>query len=231
MAELVEPPFGLRSESEFPIRIRHIGSSSAGMGWHTEIWNCDLPPGQHTGSFTFDFAVLEQKGQLVDASKVHLADYDNAVVRWRRMYDVTFEVVGGESVERVPDATMEATIKNAVHFTLGVQQLEQGRTMYGGRHGIILVDPLPVALSFSVYGRADGKEFELGSFASTANRSRIENVGFDALKHDPQAIFPSYDSIDIILRTITGPAERTVEIDSIWQGEVVIEKVPLRRAE
>ena len=228
MSKLVETPKQLRSD--FPERLRSIGGSRTAGTTSSQLWHCNLPPGQHVLSFKMDFVVVPQKqGEPFDGSKEGVSEFENALATWHKQFDVIVEVVDGDSIQRVPDPSLNGAIHDAIAITIGAQQLEKGRTSYGGKHGIVLVDPLPVAISFDVIGRVGENEHYLGSFASAANRSRIDNISFDALKNDPRSLFPNHDKIDLVLRTNPEPAERTVEIESVWEGEITIKDVSLER--
>ena len=75
---------------------------------------------------------------------------------------------------------------------------------------------------FEAFARINGKEYELGTIAVTANRQLGVGVGCRTLPAGP---IPEFD---LILRSSEKVAKDTIDLTQIWKGEIVIPHVKVK---
>jgi len=103
-----------------------------------------------------------------------------------------------------------------------------GGGTFGGRNGMIIIDAPPIDLSFDVYARSGDEEHRIGGITARADGG-LQNA--QDINAHPASVFPDATTVDLILRAAPGPAERTLDITRAWNGEIVIEDVPIRAEE
>lgn len=217
---------------KIPFRRNPIPISQLGMGgWMTTpVLDCDLPPGKHTIRFEWDFAVRKHiHGQLHFYTPTLEPDPAD-LVHWKKTYEYEFEVVPSEQtlVQIIDDPAIHDEIRDAIQLEFIEKNLKIGGTKFGGRFGMILFDTVPMDLSFDVFARADGIEKKFGSIFVLGG-VKLQNT--HRLTNEPKSLFPNATSIDVIFRTNIEAAERTIDCTSVWDGEIVIENVPLVKSD
>jgi hypothetical protein len=96
---------------------------------------------------------------------------------------------------------------------------------FGGLLGQLKISPVPVGVAFDVYARVDGHEWELGHGAGAAGDAEAF-IGLQSEGREAPMPIKVPDSIDIILRSSTRVAAGTLDLYSVWNGELVLKKVP-----
>ena len=201
---------------------------SMSSGWSTTpTFGLRLPPGTHEVRFTFECGAFWQDRGKPVRSYPSLGERPDLLGRWQIETTVQVEVVAADSevVEREADATLAEEIKSAVRIELVEKQLTIGRTRYGTRNGMVLFDILPVDVAFDVFCRVGEAEHRIGGISALGGETRLQNTQLDT---HPGTFFPGADAVDVIFRASTAPAERTLDITTIWDGELVFEGVPIR---
>ncbi|MEE8153701.1 MAG: hypothetical protein V3T53_01945 [Phycisphaerales bacterium] len=209
-----------------------IGQSGMG-GWKTEpALECDLPPGKHTVRFVWDFAVRKQiRGQMRVATPTLEPDPATDLAHWKEVLEFEIEVLPADEfvVRLVADQTIHDEIRDAIQIELVATQLAIGQGQFYGQKGMILIDTVPMDLSFDVFCRAGGIEKKIGAIFVRGQVNDIQRAR--RITDDPNTLFPNAPMVDVIFRTSTAPAERTIDSTAVWNGEIIVENVPLRRAE
>ena len=80
---------------------------------------------------------------------------------------------------------------------------------------------LPVDAAFDVFVRIEGKDFRLGSINFHRGAASGFGTGGEGVPADAPA------NVDVILRSSQDAARDTLDMTSIWNGEIVIARVPL----
>ena len=88
--------------------------------------------------------------------------------------------------------------------------------------GEIEVRRLPAGISFDVFARAAGREPFAGTF--TVNRGRL---GRHVVRVHPFPAEPT-PAVDLVFRTNPKAARLTVDVEEVWNGELVIAAVPVK---
>ena len=219
-------------EIQIPYRRNPAAIGQSGMGgWMTEpALECDLPPGKHTVRFVWDFAVRKQiRGQLWVATPTLEPDPAADLAHWKEVLEFEIEVVPADEsvVQLVADQAIHDEIRDAIQIELIATQLAIGRHRFHGQKGMILVDTVPMDLSFDVFCRSGGIEKKIGAIFVRGGVNDIENA--QRITDDPKTLFPNAAEVDVIFRTNMVPAERTIDSIAVWDGEIIIENVPLRK--
>lgn len=88
--------------------------------------------------------------------------------------------------------------------------------------GTVDVHGAPVSVGFDVIARIDGKEYPFGTLALPAGKQCGFCISSDKLPGIPAK------QIDIILRSSEAAARNTIDINQIWQGEIVIPNIAVQ---
>ena len=131
-------------------------------------------------------------------------------------------------MQLVSDDAIHDEIRSSIQVELVETVLAIGKHEFHGRKGMILVDTVPMDLSFDVFCRAGGIEKKIGAIFARGGVNDIQNA--QRITDDPKALFPNAAEVDVIFRTNVARAERTIDSTAVWDGEMIIENVPLRRA-
>jgi hypothetical protein len=78
-----------------------------------------------------------------------------------------------------------------------------------------------VNLAFDVFARVKGKEFPLGSV--TFRGSGIRGFGTHTLP------IGGLRTVDLVLRSNDALARQTIDMNQIWQGELVLRDLPVQK--
>ncbi len=146
---------------------------------------------------------------------------------WPMTLTATFEVVPSDEtvVQRVSAAQAGPPPLAHVRTQTGQFEMNAGGSNYVVvlETGAVWIEEYPLGVSFDVVAREGEREQIVGKLAAPPG-------GFTLGRFDrPLAeIFPEAAIVDIILRTNIKHAEEEVDIDSIWDGEIVIKNVPIR---
>ena len=81
---------------------------------------------------------------------------------------------------------------------------------------------LPSGVSFDVFARAAGREYFAGNI--TVNRNRFTR---HRLRAHPFPAAPS-ETVDLVFRTNEKAARLTVDVEEVWNGELVVPGVPVK---
>jgi hypothetical protein len=82
------------------------------------------------------------------------------------------------------------------------------------------VDNSPVGLGFEVFVRAAGTEYPMSQFSTP--KGKLHGCSFGGFYQGPAA-----PMVDIILRSSAKAARGTVDLNEVWEGELVFPDVPL----
>lgn len=208
-----------------------IGSSSLAGSSTTRMAACSLAPGHHQLKLRFAFTVnrnvfrMRQDGlggQEMETTFV-------AISRWEQDCAVDIEIVPPEQevVARVADESLKQTIRDAMRIEMIENSVNIGAPMHGSMCGRVLFSPVPVDLSFYVLARRGGATELIGQITVARNLPSIENA--QRIDHNPREFFPDADEVDLVFRTNPRIAERTAGITEVWDGEIVVEHVKIRK--
>ncbi len=183
-------------------------------------------PGPHEVRITCEFAV-QRTGY--DQFKTNLDELPDVVARWQHEYHFPLEIADTDVIQRVPNESLRDEIRQSLVPSRLQEQMEFSSDTY--RYGmmtndgaVFVVNP-PVDLGFRVFCRYKDVETEVDLFFAHAGEGTNSQ-----LDKDPRALFPNASFVDFIFRADVEAAEYTVDIEEIWDGEIVIEDVPIREA-
>jgi hypothetical protein len=152
------------------------------------------------------------------------------LVRWVKTFTAPLRVEPEdvEVVARRPDPALEDTLCELIDVGECVL-VAFGRSL---RAQVRLKLPQPpVNVAFDVYWRVGEREWLIDYLVVPAG-SRGTALTAPPILHRQTQLdgFPSWvGSVDLVLRTNPRAAEATVDITEVWDGEIVIEDVPLDR--
>ena len=195
----------------------------------TGVWDVegrvkvDLPPGEHTLTFSVDAATLPQGSmpRVVEDKPGQVRHWPSGPARWAVDVPVKVTVVqkGGAVVERVTDAPLDPRAGIKVKSARVVRQ-------GAGQRLVVELDVgrPKTPLSFDVVLRVAGKEHPAGMHVVSGTRTTYAEhaVDFPALPAEVTAV-------DVVLRPNAAHAQALAGIDRIWGGEIELKDVPVRR--
>jgi hypothetical protein len=201
-----------------------------------EIWSdCTLDfdgePGRHTVELDVRcYAAEFQMGEgRIDFSEETRERWFGP---WSMRLKGEFDIVPAEEavVELVPAAQAGPAPLAHARTKLGRFELRAGghNVVSFLKTGAVWIEEYPLGLSFDIIARAGERDELVGSFAAEPS-----GYALGRFERPLREFFPNDDIVDIILRTNIAHAEARVDIDSVWDGEIVIENVPtvLRQAD
>ncbi|MCK4871689.1 MAG: hypothetical protein KAS72_03085 [Phycisphaerales bacterium] len=210
---------------------RHRVSPVVGGSRWTPMVELAMDEGAHEIRIVCDFAVILSTCGADRPEYSHIEDIPSPLARWTRVLSLDIEVVPADVPvvmcvpdESVRDEIVAGIIAECVDEKVVLPNGFGGEQTMAVLQGTVVFLSPPVDLSFAVFGRHGKTEKRLGSAMARAGRDT--NCPFD-YRTDPREVFPDARTIDIVLRTDVGPAERTIDITEVWDGEIVIEDVPL----
>jgi hypothetical protein len=208
-----------------------IKTTGAGGGTLPSI-DAGFLPGNHAIALDFDFAVFVVPTGQPSRRQMQgrqTAPPEEPLLRWSERRVASVEIVPPDqaTVRLVANEGARAAVEAAIIPEFTTDQVEIQRTRFGGPNGMILIKPLPVSLSFDVFARIGDTEHQIGSVAARADAPRMTNA--QRIHTHPREHFPGAASFDLILRASPEAAEQTLDIVEVWDGEIVIPDVPMRR--
>ena len=210
-----------------------------GGGFGMRTVDLDLAPGTHEITFTFDLLAWEHPwGQPLRYVNGRPERPEDPITEWTIERTVSVEVVPEDEtvVELVHDSALAQQVRGSIVQVEFIRtqipyppspNAGRGGTM-GGRNGMIIIDAPPMDLSFDVFARVGDEEKRIGGITARKDDG-LQNA--QRIDTHPKRLFPSAETFNLVLRAAPGPAEGTLEITRIWDGEIVIEDVPLREEE
>ncbi|MCA9290571.1 MAG: hypothetical protein KDA25_05550 [Phycisphaerales bacterium] len=200
-----------RSDASYRRRwdVRHRNSiSSDGL-----IDARDLDPGAHEIVTTWrqTITVPTTSGDLVETFE------------FTRSSTVT--IVDGATIAMI-EATPEssAAVRDSIHVNLvdGIVAVEH--TTWADHSGMVLIVNPPVGVAFDVFARTpDGVEHVLGTLVAAAGGNAQTH-----LRAPLRERFPGVDRIDLVFRPNADLAAGTIDLESIWGAEIVLDDVALK---
>jgi hypothetical protein len=178
---------------------------------------------------TFDFETLGQHEVELDvlAEFYHgtRANARNGLMsHWeKRTLKASFEVVDASPdglVQRVDNADLVDDLSG--RFL--VRELTYRIEYPGSFEGYLDVSALPVNIAFDLFARYNGKEWPIGHVTRSAH-SPVTIMSF-ASDPDAQPIPRPPPTVDLIFRSNPRVALTTVDMDHIWNGQIVLKQIP-----
>jgi hypothetical protein len=201
-----------------------IGRHPRWLGENRALRLPDLESGDHRLTFVLDLSVVVPEPAGRNAS---------VLVAWREEVDVNVTVVAPdvETVTLVNDPALENGVRRAITLTgtrphPDVAPREAIVAQGGGAIAdfAIRMSNLPVGVAFDAFLRdAHGVERRVGRVTARAGLGRAAGVSF----HESELWGLTGDRLSIVLRASPDAARRTVDLTSIWGGELVLPDVPV----
>lgn len=194
--------------------VQRLGGGTGGSfgGWST---NMSVPPVKPPGKHR-----LRVKVEMATDATGAVSWDDNAPVARRAAQDLfgDFQVIDGQT----PIATV-TTPSAAVLGPLLTPRLTFNPS--GTMHVELGVDAdaLPVDVAFEVFAIVNGRDYSVGS----VNFHKGARAGYSAAGREFPADPPQ--TVDVLFRSSAAVARQTLDLTRIWQGEVLIPNVPVRR--
>jgi len=146
----------------------------------------------------------------------------SAIARWREMREAEFEALVQDAV--AVELVRDESIREAMIDSIEARQLEaRSRDGASRAYGFIYFRDTPMPAAFDISWRAGDREWPVGSAASNGGGG-VRGVGFAGEIEGFDA-----DRVDVILRPSRDAALETLDLRRIWDGEIVIEDIPVRR--
>jgi len=194
----------------------------------------NLPPGELELEVTYECTAYSHPQNV---RPVHYPDGPrldaDPIAQWEMKRLVPVTVLDDDSsATMIADASRAPAVRDSIvqiEFILTTIQQPGGGGTFGGRNGMIIIDSPPMDLSFDVFARVGGEEKQIGSIAARAAEAGPQNA--QQIVHHPRDLFPNALTCDLVLRASPTAAERTIDIFEVWDGEIIIEDVPIRAAE
>lgn len=180
-----------------------MGLSSGGSGTTRLAIQTGLPAGVFEG--VLDVSLSLREGFA--GTEAHA---------WQSPFPVKFELApgGAVAVEPAPDAATDRQLVKA--FGVGRLHVEQVENSLTTLYLELRVDAIPMACSFDIIAVVDGREVVAGEMALPASGGHSA-YGLPLRIHGFAA-----DELTLILRTNPEHAADTVDITSVWDGEIVL---------
>jgi hypothetical protein len=139
-----------------------------------------------------------------------------------RMVSTTFESTRSsvdQMIKLVNNPQLAAALKNCIRVEELRYQVWDAKSVFG----IFEVRPAPVNFAFDVFARFGGRDWPIGHIARAAN-APLENLRIDSdYKNFPMPQPPP--TVDIVLRSNPKVALGTLDLYSIWNGELVLKNI------
>jgi hypothetical protein len=195
-------------------QIQRLGGASGGSfgGWSS---GSSMPPiqivGKHQLRVKVEFATDVDRGGGV-------AWDDNAVVAKRMTQDLfaNFEAIEGQTPIATVTAPPAQTLAPLLVPTL-TRSPGQGSDVWVN----VNTPGLPVDAAFDVLLRIKGKNYQLGSVSFHRGAASGFGTGGRDIPRDAP------DKVDVIFRSSEQVARDTIDLTSIWKGEILIPEVSL----
>ncbi len=142
---------------------------------------------------------------------------------WERIVETPITVLpeDAELIRLIKDESLRRAMEAAIR----AGPIQLARTGGGGlsfNHEFRLTN-LPADVAFDSIWRAGDREWPIGTIAGRGGSGQhATNYGGDA-----PALDPGTAAVDIILRPSIKAAARNIDVVDIWDGEIVIENVPV----
>jgi hypothetical protein len=188
------------------------GSSSTFSGWANGGSLPPQPPGKHHVRVTVEYSAASNPS----AAQSNNGPYDKTITR---VLEADFTSVEGHAPIATVAEPPAATIRNCL-----TADLSTGNSSSASLNVNVNVTAAPVDIAFDVFLRdATGKEWPVGGI----NFHKGANAGYGT--GTPYFPKPSPDKIDLIFRSSEAVARGTTDLTQIWQGEIVLPNVPIKK--
>lgn len=190
----------------------YMGLSAGNSGALGNSITIDAEPGEHVLRTEWAYRAVETPGASVPATP-----------EWKVVVETPITVLpeGAELLRLVKDESLRPAVRAAIRADpLSVRPGGDGKVFLSSL--LVFTNP-PVDLAFRVVLRSGGREWPGGTVVVKSGFSGQHAVGFGAEVDD------SFDarSMDVILRPSLNAATGTTDIFDVWDGEIVIENVPI----
>ncbi len=166
-----------------------------------------LATGRHTLNWSLDQWVY-------DKAPKDFADPMPSIAFGHHDFHPEFEIVAEPTVTlRAQPELKERVAKSILPRLLHLP----GNAVGGG----IAVQSSPVPVAFEIILRRGDREWKAGELAA-ASSPKQQWFGVDAKAAEFE------DTCDVILRASRAPAERTLDLTEVWDGEIVLKNVPIQ---
>lgn len=186
---------------------RHGGASAIGNSI-----TIDAEPGEHILKTIWSYSVLDATGRR-----------PSVPLEWQRTVETPITVLAedAELVRLVKNESIRREMEAAIHADpIQLAPARDGR--YSFNHQFTFRN-LPADAAFDVIWCAGEREWTVGTISGTRGSGHHgRGYGGDAPDLDPAAT-----TVDIILRPSLKAAARTTDILDIWDGEIILEDVPI----
>jgi hypothetical protein len=196
-------------------RIEHVAMENGTWGFGSAMTSTldPQPPGKHTMRVAIEVGALRGdptrgKGTLDRTSTVQLtADFQVTTEK----PELTWLTSPGAPV------IQQCLAANDFLYYPAPSRMFQGN---------IRVSNTPMDLAFEVFARANGKEYPIGTVSYHRSAGGISDWGY---LMQSQSLPGDLRTVDVILRSSEAVAKQTVDLTGVWQGEIIIPNVPVRR--
>jgi hypothetical protein len=185
----------------------------------------NLPPGKHSLVFTIDAALLSAGTAplAVNSLPGQASGWPKGRATWTQVVSVPINVVPADR-SPISLATDPALDPNHTH-ALKLSSVRVIREGSGKRVTVDLsIDGSIVPCSFDVALRINGQQNQIGWVLASPG-----NISTSGMFCHLDALDPSVQSADVLLRPNPTHAEGVAGIDRIWGGPVDLLNVPLQR--
>lgn len=229
---VLQKRYEIRNGDELLWGARHATTSApigSGYSATSQSMTLDLEPGDYDLTVVADLQMYLITYGIVP---IDTDDPNLRVASWRVAKTVPVSVLSPDehfiALIADDDPVIATQLRDSVIIDLSSEsiRIENTTQSYETGRGFVDLHRPPIDVAFTVYGHLDGVETVVGSFARKAG----QRAGGGWLHRPVRNVYPDAEAIDIILRPDRAAAERTMNIDAIWGGELVFEDVPLRKS-
>lgn len=227
------------NDEPFELDVMAYAVDCPGSGYKSSMWSylslSDLPSGEHrltaTISVTFHPATAAATGGMRRlSSPAMISGWPGPYSQQTFPIDHTFTVLETEPedyIRRVRDDTMAERLPEYNRIIKIVIERRQGRhcrvhSDWWSGDGQTK-DPLPYGISADVFLRIDEEEIPARSGLTVAKGAT--SFGLSVASTEFEYTGEPFETVDFILRTNDEHARKSIDIDTIWDGEAVLKGI------
>jgi hypothetical protein len=201
------------------------GSGRASSG---SMFEANVPPGTYVLNFEARCTVLKPGVNMNPLSDEDIESH--RLTEWPLCLQIAVEVVDADTpiVTEAPNPALLDDLRRCItieKITLaGTSRVWRGQAQ-------VHIDRPPVDVGFEIVWRVGQREWLMGGIAQRAGESWVRAGRPTRVLHlEAMRDFPlDVETVDVILRSSPRMAEEVMEIEAIWQGEIVFANQPLER--
>ena len=160
------------------------------------------------------------KVQLKYTVLIHAGPTTGPVLHRREeMLEADFEVVPVDPQYAIR-LKSDPALKQGIQKAIVPQTLHLGEYSKGHLETIYKIDKMPIDVAFEVFIRVGGREYRVGTLTRKRGESTTLHTG-GQIKAQP------FTQCDLILRSSEKVARETLDMQEIWDGELIYENLPV----